>query len=102
MKGTVKISLEDYERLKDVEKSFANKSSAVATERQEILRKLDFSRVTLTVWTRFLLDKFEVDTPLSELIDEFNQKGTAAMLEVKSHEGREYIVAKEKSNNYIT
>lgn len=102
MKGTVKIALEDYERLKNVAQTYESKTEAIDSERAELKRKLDFSRVTLTVFAQFMLQHFKLtEVTLDDMVKEFNKTGTAVKLEVRSHEGRPYLIAKEKPNEYI-
>ena len=101
MEGTVKISLEDYEKLRDVEKAFEAKQAALDSERADLLRKLDFSRITTTVWTHFLMDYLGIDKSLTELVEAFNKKGTSVRLELKTDGDRTYIVAIEKNKEYL-
>ena len=101
MEGKVEISLEDYEKLRDVEKEFNKQSSALQSEREGLKRSLDFSRVTLTVWTLFILEKMNKEDDLPKLVEAFNNKGSVAKLELRSDEGRPYLIAKEKTNEYL-
>ena len=101
MEGEVKISLTDYEKLREVEKKFQAKSDTIDGEREQLTSKLKFQRITMTVWTHFLLSKLAPEASLSELVEEFNQKGTSASLSLHEQEDKIFIIVKQRITDYV-